>query len=79
MMDNCNPATCPNGKCNQTGECIEQVAQEMRTLGSHFKTGSEADRIEKVAAEYRNKSRDYSKMADSLQAQAAKIRYSSKA
>lgn len=37
MMDNCSPATCPNGKCNQTGECIEQVAQEMRALGSHFK------------------------------------------
>jgi hypothetical protein len=34
--DNCTPATCPNGKCNQTGECIEQVAQEMRALGSYF-------------------------------------------
>lgn len=20
----CNPATCPNGKCNATGECIEK-------------------------------------------------------
>lgn len=34
--DDCSPATCPNGKCNQTGECIEQVAQEMRRLGESF-------------------------------------------
>lgn len=32
--DDCSPATCPNGKCNQTGECIEQVAREMRALGA---------------------------------------------
>jgi hypothetical protein len=34
VMDDCSPAICTNGKCNQTGECIEQVAQEMRALGA---------------------------------------------
>ena len=36
QYDDCNPATCPNGKCNAIGECIETVAREMRRLGSHF-------------------------------------------
>lgn len=36
MTDQCTPATCPNGKCNQTGECIEQTAEEMRRLGESF-------------------------------------------
>ncbi len=36
MTDSCTPATCPNGKCNQTGECIEQTAEEMRRLGESF-------------------------------------------
>lgn len=31
--EDCEPATCPNGKCNATGECIEQTAREMRELG----------------------------------------------
>lgn len=36
QYDDCNPATCPNGKCNAIGECIETVAREMRALGRHF-------------------------------------------
>lgn len=34
--DDCDPATCINGKCNATGECIERTAEEMRALGESF-------------------------------------------
>ncbi len=37
--DDCEPATCTNGKCNATGECIETVAREMRVLGESFPRG----------------------------------------
>lgn len=27
-MSDCNPATCENGKCRATGECVERVARQ---------------------------------------------------
>jgi hypothetical protein len=46
--DDCNPATCPNGKCFMTGECIEQVARDMRALGDTLPNATTIVAIEEL-------------------------------